>query len=87
MLIVPYQKQRKFTIFIKLMNASVKDISETKLDRSVLSNEVAIEDYVLINVDRSRKGGGVARFITLLLTVFKPICVLTRRHFHRDIST
>lgn len=52
----------KFAI-TKLTKASVIDISETKFDSSNLRKEVAIEEYVLINVDRSRKGGGFACFI------------------------
>ena len=47
----------------KLSEAAVIDISESKLDDSVLSSEIQIENYDLIRSDRNRHGGGVACFI------------------------
>ena len=49
--------------FAELTNASVIGTSKTKLNGSVLNNEIVIEGYNLIRVYRSRKGGGVAYFI------------------------
>lgn len=40
-----------------------------KIDGSDLNSEIVIEDYDLVMVDRSKKGGGVACFI-------KQFCVL-----------
>ena len=47
----------------KLSEAAVIGISESKLDDSVLSSEIQIENYDLIPSDRNRHGGGVAYFI------------------------
>ena len=47
----------------KLREAAVIDISESKLDDSVISSEIQIENYDLIRSDRNRYGGGVACFI------------------------
>lgn len=48
---------------VELANAFVIDISESKLDGSVLNNEVVIEGSDLIWLDHARKGGDVACFI------------------------
>ena len=47
----------------KLSEAAVIGISESKLDDSVLSSEIQMENYDLICSDRNRHGGGVACFI------------------------
>ena len=47
----------------KLSEAAVIGISKSKLDNSVLSSEMQIENYNLIRSDRNRHGGGVACFI------------------------
>ena len=39
------------------------DISESKLDDSVLSSEIQIENYDLIRSDRNRHSGGAVCFI------------------------
>ena len=52
-----------FDILLKLSEAAVIGISESKLDDSVLSSEIQIENYDLICSDRNRHGGGVACFI------------------------
>ena len=36
------------------------DISETKIDDSVLNSEIDIENYEIIRRDRNRHGAGVA---------------------------
>ena len=46
----------------KLTNATVIELSETKLDNTVLSCEYEIEGYDLVRSDRSRRGG-VACFV------------------------
>ena len=43
--------------------AAVIGISETKLDKSVLNSEIDIVNYVIIQRDRNRNGGGVACYI------------------------
>ena len=35
-------------------------VSETKLNNSILSNEIQIEGYNILRLDRSQRGGGVA---------------------------
>ena len=47
----------------ELKNATVIGLSETKLDKTVLSSELEIEGYDLIKSHRSRRGGGVACFV------------------------
>ena len=47
----------------KLSEVAFVGISESKLDDSVLSSEIQIENYDLICSDRNRHGGGVACFI------------------------
>ena len=47
---------------VKLTNATVIGLSETKLDNTVLSSELEIEGYDLVRSDRSRRGGVVACF-------------------------
>ena len=47
----------------KTSKASVIGITETKLDESVLNNEVSIEGYDILRLDRNRHGGGVACYI------------------------
>ena len=47
----------------KLPNASIVGIGETKLDNSFSSSEIEIEGYDLLRLDRSRRSGGVARYI------------------------
>ena len=44
----------------KQSNASIIGISESKLDSSILNSELDIDDYDLIRLDRSRRGGEVA---------------------------
>ena len=51
------------TLIVKLINAIVIELSETKLDNTVLSSKLEIEGYDLIRSDRSRRGGGVACFV------------------------
>ena len=52
----------------KLSENGVISISESKLDDSVRSSEIQIENYDLIRSDRKRYGGGVACFIRNDLT-------------------
>ena len=48
---------------IKLPNAFIVGTGETKLDDSISSSEIEIEGYDLLRLDRSRRSGGVARYI------------------------
>ena len=57
------QKIDELQYIAKLSEAAVIGISESKLDDSVLSSEIQIENYDLIRSDRNRHGGGVACFI------------------------
>ena len=47
----------------RLTNAAVIGISESKLDDSVSSSEIQIDEYDLLLCDRNRHGGGVACYI------------------------
>ena len=47
----------------KQLNASIIGSSESKLDSSILNSELDIDEYDLIRLDRSRRGGGVACYI------------------------
>ena len=42
----------------KLSNAAVTGISESKLDDSVLSSEIRIDDYDTLRCDQNRHGEG-----------------------------
>ena len=52
----------------KLSEAAVIGISESKLDDSVLSSEIQIENYDLTRSDRNRRDGGVAFFTRYYLS-------------------
>ena len=47
----------------RLTNAAVIGISESKLDDSVPTSEIQIDEYDLLCYDRNRHGGGVACYI------------------------
>ena len=47
----------------KQSNASAIGISESKPDSSILSSELDTDEYDLIRLDRSRRGGGVGCYI------------------------
>ena len=47
----------------KLSNAAVIGISESKLDDSVLSSEIHIDNYNTLRCDQNRQGGGVVCYI------------------------
>lgn len=50
---------------VKISNASVLEISEAKLDKTVWSSELEFNDYDLIRLDQSREGGCVTCFIKI----------------------
>ena len=47
----------------KTTNASIVGNSETKLDNSISSSEIEIEDYDLLRLDQSRREGGVVCYV------------------------
>ena len=47
-------------LIAKNSNAAIIGIAESKLDKTVLDNEVKIDGYELKRSDRNRQGGGVA---------------------------
>jgi len=49
---------------INVLQFDIICISETKLDNSIPSSEVAIDGYTIYRLDRSRRGGGVAIYVT-----------------------
>ena len=54
----------------KTKDASVL-VSETKLNNSILSNEIQIEGYNLLRLDRCQRGGSVAYVKKKLLCNYK----------------
>ena len=52
-----------FRHIARLTNAAVIGISESKLDDSVLTSEIQIDEYDLLRYDRNRHGGGIACYI------------------------
>ena len=46
-----------------ITNTSIIGISETKLDKTIWSSELEVDDYDLVRLDQSRRGGGVACYI------------------------
>ena len=64
----------------KNSNATVIGISESKLDNSVLDEEVNIEGYKLLRSDRNRHGGGVACYIR------NDITYTERENFSTDLE-
>ena len=50
-------------LIAKNSNAAIIGIAESKLDKTVLDNEVKIDGYELKRSDRNRQGGGVACYI------------------------
>ena len=52
----------------KQSNASITGISESKLDSSILNSELDIDEYNLIRLDRSTRGGRVACYIRTSLS-------------------
>ena len=59
--LLPKIDEIRFTA--KQSNVSIIGISESKLDSSILNSELDIDEYDLIRLDRSRKGGGAACYI------------------------
>ena len=49
--------------FANITNASIFGMSETKLDKTILSSELEVDSYDIVRLDRSRRGGGVACYI------------------------
>ena len=47
----------------KSTNAAVIDICESKLNASVLEQEISIDDYKILRCDRNKQGGAVACYI------------------------
>ena len=52
----------------KSTNAAVIGICESKLDASVLEQEISIDNYEILCCDRNRQSGGVACYIRNDLT-------------------
>ena len=50
-------------LIAKNSNPAIIGISESKLDKSILDNEIKIDGYELKRSDRNRQSGGVACYI------------------------
>ena len=64
----------------KVSKATIIGISESKLDESILDDEISITGYKLIRADRNRHGGGVACYIK------SDIACNERKDFSNDIE-
>ena len=53
----------EFRHIARLTNAAVIRISESKLDDSMPTSKIQINEYDLLRCDRNRHGGGVACYI------------------------
>ena len=62
---IAYYQKHEICFIAKKLSALVIQISESKLDPSILNSEVDIVGYNIIN--RSRRGAGVACYIKNLL--------------------
>ena len=62
----------------KQLNASIIGISESTPDSSILNSELDIDEYDLIRLDRSKRGGGVGCYIRKSLSY---------SHFFRNIKS
>ena len=60
---VSWSKMDEICYITKLKNATVTGLSETKLDKTVLSIELEIKGYDLLRFHQSQKGGGEACFV------------------------
>ena len=56
-------KIEELRFIAKSTNAAVIGICESKLDASVLEQEINIDNYKILRCDRNRHGGGVACYI------------------------
>ena len=54
----------------KTTDASIVGNSETKLDNSISSSQIEIEDCNLLRLDQSRRGGGVVCYVKKHLAYF-----------------
>ena len=56
-------KIEELQIMVKSTNVAIIGISESKLDESVLEPEIQIDDYKILQCDRTRHGRGAACYI------------------------
>ena len=56
-------KIEELCFIAKSTNAAVIDVCESKLDASVLEQELSIDNYKILHCDRNRYGEGVACYI------------------------
>ena len=56
-------KNRGTSFYCKIYQCSHLGISETKLDASVLQQEISIDNFKTMRCDRNRHGGGVSCYI------------------------
>ena len=71
----------EISFIAKQSNASIIGISVSKLDSSILNSELDIDEYNLIRLDRSRRGGGVACYIR------KSLSYNHKTSFYRNIES
>ena len=64
-------KINELRYIVKLSNAAIIGITESKLDNCILDSEIDIDNYQILRCDRSRKGGGVACYVRNDLSYIK----------------
>ena len=60
---------------VKSSNATVVEITESKLDDSINDCEICIEGYNIIRRDRNRKGGGVVCYVSIKICFNAKNCI------------
>ena len=46
-------------------NPTIIDITESKLDQTILDSEICIDGYSIFRLDRTRNGGGVVMYVNI----------------------
>ena len=56
-------KLEELSYIVKFTNDAIIGICESKLDASVLEQEISFDNYKILRCDRNRDGGGVACYV------------------------
>ena len=66
-------KMSNLTIECKMHNPDIVCITESWLDPSISNNELALEGYLVVCLDRNRQGGGIVLFIKSCYCTYWPL--------------
>ena len=64
-------KTNELRYIAKLSNASITEITESKLENCILDSEIEIDNYQILCCDRNRKGGQVTCYVRYDLSYIK----------------